>query len=75
MTKKIQLPALLDNPELKKLTHVEIEVNTGKISMIFTDKKMANDEYHKMRSSGIFAGQWIKSIQHWESDENTFHIP
>jgi hypothetical protein len=75
MTKK-KTAALLDNPGSKKLSHIEIETNTGsKITMIFTNRTMAQQELQRIRAQGIISGEWVKEIQFWESDENTFLTP
>jgi hypothetical protein len=57
-----QKPALLDNTQPKKY-NIFLTVGNDIVEMTFTDKTMAQDEYNRIKSAGIYAGRWIKHIQ------------
>lgn len=61
-TKMPQKPVLLDNQSQPKKYIVNLSVANGSVDITFTDRRMAQDEYNRIKAAGIYAGQWIKHI-------------
>ena len=66
--------ALLNDPDKMTLFHIDIETNQGvKVTMIFSDRAMAQAQAQQIKGQGVYGGQWIKSFNYWESNEDTFY--
>lgn len=47
--------------------NIIIEVNSGDFARLgFTNKKMAETEFQRIKAGGIYAGSWIKRIEFTE---------
>jgi hypothetical protein len=57
-----QKPALLDNTQPKKYV-IFLTVGNDIVEMTFTNRSMAQEEYNRIKSQGIYAGRWIIHIQ------------
>jgi hypothetical protein len=65
MTKKLT-PAILSTSEPRTYL-LEVAVSGGTVSMRFTDRNMANQEYNRIKGQGIYLGQWLEHIELKES--------
>ena len=61
MTKKLT-PAILSTSEPRTYL-LEVAVSGGTVSMKFSNRDMANQEYNRIRGQGIYQGHWIKHIE------------
>lgn len=67
MAKK-PLAALLETPDQERTFHITVETNSGaRADMKYTSKLMAQQEYNRIRSQGVFCGEWIKFVDYWDS--------
>ena len=55
---------MLGNPEVKKTWVIRIELGGGDWAELhFSVKEMANGEYNRIRSQGVYGGRWVNSIE------------
>ena len=56
--------ALLEKPEVKKNYKITIEVNNSDtVSMVFTNRLHAQQEYNRIKAAGVYLGQWTKRVE------------
>jgi hypothetical protein len=55
---------LLENPEVKKIWAIRIELSGGEWAELrYSMKLIATGEYNRIRAQGTYGGLWIKSIE------------
>ena len=57
-----QTPALLGNPEQANTWQIHIKTKNDWCEMRFSNKTQANEEYQRIKTMGIFCGQWVTEI-------------
>lgn len=59
--KKI-VPTLLSNTEQPRVWSVRVQTKTYWSEMTFSHRAVADTEYRRLKTAGVFGGQWITEL-------------
>lgn len=56
------IPALLGDPKQESQWRLNVSTRYDRVTMTFTNRKMAEDQFKQIKTQGTYGGQWLTSI-------------